>query len=292
VKTPLLKYRPLVIAHRGASGLAPENTLAAFKLALALGADGIEMDVQLSADGHPMVIHDRRVNRTTDGTGLVSRLTLAQLQRLDAGSWFNHRLMMRPRTRARVQRTLTNIDDALTNYSGEPLPALEDALALLAPAALKRIYVELKGSRANRQALLDSVISSVREARLDHLVTLLSFDHAVVRCAKDLAPDLRTAAIFPAKWIRPLSMASIIKSAEESRVDEVALAFGLAKARMVDALHERGFSVSIWTVNRTLFMLRAKATGADAIMTNFPDRLRKVADSNLVLSIDHRNKNE
>src|SRR5260370_35199414 len=82
--------RPLVIAHRGASGLAPENTMAAFKLALALGADGVEMDIQLSADGHPVVIHDARVNRTTNGAGAVSRLTLDQIQSLDAARCFEH----------------------------------------------------------------------------------------------------------------------------------------------------------------------------------------------------------
>src|SRR5436190_20563712 len=109
VKDPSLEpdvRKPLVIAHRGASGFAPENTLAAFKFALALGADGVELDVQLSADGHPVVIHDSRVNRTTNGTGAVSRLTLDQLQSLDAGSWFDRRVSRRSCLHATGRRNL------------------------------------------------------------------------------------------------------------------------------------------------------------------------------------------
>src|SRR5689334_2474483 len=87
--------RPLVIAHRGASGLAPENTMAAFRLALALGADGIELDVQLSADRIAIVIHDTRLNRTTDQKGAVAALTAAELAACDAGEWFARRLARR-----------------------------------------------------------------------------------------------------------------------------------------------------------------------------------------------------
>ena len=98
--------RPLVIAHRGASGLAPENTLAAFKLASALGAQGIELDAHLSADGKPVVIHDSRLNRTTDGKGQVAKFTAADLQSLDAGSWFMRRLAFRPRARRMLERVI------------------------------------------------------------------------------------------------------------------------------------------------------------------------------------------
>src|SRR5258708_1234520 len=131
--------RPLVIAHRGASGLAPENTLAAFSLAIALGSDGVEMDVQMSRDGQPVVMHDARVNRTTNEKGSVSRLTLDQLQRLDAGSWFERRLSRRPRVRAMVGRISAEGGAEVPRYSGEPVPALEDVLSLLRPAVLERI---------------------------------------------------------------------------------------------------------------------------------------------------------
>ncbi len=270
--------RPLVIAHRGASALAPENTLAAFSLAIALGADGVEMDVQMSADGRPVVIHDARVSRTTNGAGTVSRLTLDQLQRLDAGSWFERRLSRRPRVRAMVGRISAEAGAATPRYSGEPVPSLEDVLSLLKPAGLERVYVELKGTPANQQTLLNSVLALVRKLGVDRATTLLSFDLGLVRRAKELASDVRTAALFPAKGRRLISTRSIVRSAESAGVDEVALHFGLATQRSIEAFHERGLSVSVWTANSKLAMRRIVACGADSIMTNFPNRLREVLE--------------
>ncbi|MEK6320634.1 MAG: glycerophosphodiester phosphodiesterase family protein [Acidobacteriota bacterium] len=268
--------RPLVIAHRGASGLAPENTVVAFNLALALGADGVEMDVQLSADGHPVVIHDARVNRTTNGAGAVSRLTVDQLQGLDAGSWFERRLIRRPGARAIVRRVSAEADDAFQTFSHERVPTLEAVLSLLARAGIERIYVELKSTTATRQALIEAVLSLVRTLRVERPVTLLSFDHAIVRSVKEIAGDIRTAATFPAKGRRLISTRSILRAAENAGVDEVALHFGLATRRTVETLHERGLSVSVWTANSKLGMRRLMACGVDAIMTNFPNRLREV----------------
>lgn len=271
--------RPLVIAHRGASGLAPENTVAAFKLAIALKADGVEMDVRLSADGRPVVIHDARVNRTTNGTGAASRLTVDQFQSLDAGSWFGRRLIRRPRLRAMALRVSAEEGDGRRTFSREPVPTLEVVLSILAPAGLKRVYIELKGGRANKQALLESVLSLVRTLRVELPLTLLSFDHATLRSAKEIAGDIRTAAIFPASGRTLISTRSILRAAEDAGVDEVALHFGLVTRRAVDALHERGLSVSAWTANSKLAMRRLAACGVDSIMTNFPNRLREVLDS-------------
>lgn len=271
--------RPLVIAHRGASGLAPENTVAAFELAIALKADGVEMDVQLSADGRPVVIHDASVDRTTNGAGPVSRHTAAQFQSLDAGSWFERRLIKSPRLRAMARRVSAEADDAFRTFSRQPVPTLEVVLSLLAAAGLERIYIELKGSPANRQALLEAVLSLVRTLRVERSVTLLSFDHTIVRSAREIAGDIRTAATFPARGRGLTSTRSILRAAENASVDEVALHFGLATRRAVEALHERGLSVSVWTANSKLVMRRLVACGVDSIMTNFPNRLRDVLDS-------------
>ena len=264
--------RPLVIGHRGASGLAPENTLAAFRLATRLGADGVELDVHLSAEGVPIVIHDKRVNRTTNSRGAVSRCTVQELQSLDAGTWFERRLARRPRTRMMTRR-LTG-----SSFAGEPLPTLEDALTFFESAVFERIYVELKGNVASRELLLDRVLSLVRRSRLHRSVTLLSFDHAIIRRAKESDGGLRTAATFAASGRRLVSTRSIIRAAEDARVDEVALHFGLVTRRRVDALHERGIAVSVWTVNSKLAMRRVTACGVDSIMTNFPNRLREVLE--------------
>ena len=266
-------HKPLIIAHRGASGLAPENTLAAFKLAVALGADGIEMDVQLSADSRVIVMHDGRVNRTTNATGNIADFTADQIAKLDAGAWFDRRLAIRPRVRAMAERLSNGARANGLKFSGEPVPTLEAALALLAQACLRRIYVELKGDQKEQRPLLEATVALVREFNLQQSATLLSFDHTVVRQVKQYAPDIRTAATFSIAGRGSANARSIIASAARADADEVALHYGLATRRTVEALHESGFAVSVWTANTKLVMRRLAACGVDSIMTNFPNRL-------------------
>jgi glycerophosphoryl diester phosphodiesterase len=270
--------KPLVIAHRGASAFAPENTLAAFRLAIALGADGIELDTRLSSDGQAVVIHDARVNRTTNAAGPVASFTAAELQGLDAGGWFERRLIMRPRLRATIERASAFAGGGLS-FSREPVPTLQSVLALAARAKLRRIYVEFKGSQANRHGLVEAVISLVREFRLEPAVTLLSFDHESVRLAKRLAGDIRAAATFSIAGRRLVAVRSIIRAAQDVDADEVALHYGLATRRTVAALHEHRLAVSAWTANSRLVMRRLAACGVDSIMTNYPRRLIEILES-------------
>ncbi|HYP25246.1 MAG TPA: glycerophosphodiester phosphodiesterase family protein [Blastocatellia bacterium] len=271
--------RPLIIAHRGASGLAPENTLAAFRMAIELGADGVEMDVQLSSDGKPYVIHDLRVNRTTDGAGRVAALTSRQLGGLDAGGWFDRRLAARPGVRAKVARAALAKGSG-PGFAGEPVPTLESALALLSGAGLSRVYIELKGSRGEgKAALLDQVIGLISDFGMERSATLLSFDHQIVKRARELAPELRTAATFPVARRALASTKAIISSVESVAASEAALHFGLVTRRVVKTLHERGFAVSAWTANNRIIMRRLISCGVDSIMTNFPHRLASVLGS-------------
>lgn len=266
-------HHSLVIAHRGASGLAPENTLAAFRLAIELGSEGIEFDVQMSADSQPVVIHDARVNRTTNDAGPVAGFTADELARLDAGQWFQKRLNRRPRTRALVERIAGN------GFTHQSVPTLEAALSLLAPANLKRIYIELKSRPASREALLESTLALARKFELESAVTLLSFDHEAIRLAKEVAPRVRTAATFPVTGRALVTARSIIASAKRVGADEAALHFGITTRRAVAALKENGLAVSVWTVNRKMMMRRLIDLGVDAIMTNFPNRLIDVLQS-------------
>jgi glycerophosphoryl diester phosphodiesterase len=271
--------RPLVIAHRGASGLAPENTRAAFRMALGLGADGVEMDVQLSADGKAHVIHDSRVNRTTDGTGRVASLTSRQLARLDAGGWFDRRLAVRPRARALSARAAF-ASGCGASFSGEPVPTLESVLSLLSAGELKRIYIELKGSKGEgKSALLDQVLGLISDFRMERSATLLSFDHQIVKRARELAPEIQTAVTFPVARAKITTAKAVLDSAEIAGAGEVALHFGLVTRRLVNALHERGLLVSAWTANNKIVMRRLIHCGVDSIMTNFPHRLTAVLEA-------------
>lgn len=276
---PSLENRkPLVIAHRGASGLAPENTLAAFKLAIMLGADGIEMDAQLSADNRAVIIHDTRVNRTTNATGPVEKFTAAQLARLDAGAWFDRRLGIRPRLRAMASKASLLEPGNGLRFSGEQVPTLRDALALFSPARLQRIYIELKGPQKNMQPLLEAIISMVREFKLERSVTLLSFDHNIIKKAGEIAEDIKRAATFSVAGRGSRSARLIIDSARRARAGEVALHYSLVTSRMIEKLHESGLAVSAWTANSKLILRRLAACGVDSIMTNFPNRLIDVLE--------------
>lgn len=268
---------PLVIAHRGASGLAPENTLAAFRLAIAQGAHGIELDVQLAADNQPIVIHDKRLNRTTDARGSINDLTVKEFSRLDAGSWFERRIAMRPRTRIMVEQERARAGNK--SFAGEAVPTLEDTLALLATAQLARIYIELKSKPSSRKMLAEAVLSLVSKFNLERSATILSFDHEAVRLAKELNKQIRTAATFSVSGRALVTPRSIIKGVERANADEAALHFGLATRRTVAALKERGLGVSVWTVNRQIIMRRMIDRGVDAVMTNFPHRLIEVIEA-------------
>jgi len=261
-------HRPLIIAHRGASGHAPENTMAAFRLAVAQDVDGVEFDVHLTADRVPVVIHDRRVDRTTTGRGAVAQLTLKEIRQLDAGSWFDRKLKIANRMRA--------VKPSSHSAGIDVIPTLIEVLNFLKPAKLSRVYVELKGNRGEREVLLDQVLDALAATGLQEAVTLLSFDHSIVSRARELNERIRTAATFPGRGRRLISARALINSAVRAGADEVALHQGLATRRMVDSLHDKGFAVSAWTANSKLAMRRLLASGVDSIMTNFPERLGEV----------------
>jgi glycerophosphoryl diester phosphodiesterase len=246
---------------------------------MALGADGVEMDVQLSADGQPVVIHDRRVDRTTGGVGAVEQFTANQLAQLDAGSWFRRRLAMRPRIRAMSEQASIQAGNGRASSSHEAVPTLAEVLALLTPVRPSRVYIELKTIPARRSVLLDRTIDVVRSSGLADAVTLLSFDHEIIRLAKEQAPNLRTAATFAMTGRTFATPRGIIEAISRAAADEAALHFGLANLRTVRALHDSGVGVSAWTVNSRILMRRLIGLGVDSIMTNFPNRLIEAINS-------------
>ena len=162
--------RTLNIAHRGASSAAPPNTLAAFEKAVELGADGIEFDVHLSADGVPVVIHDFTVDGTTDGSGRVAEMTLAQLEQLDAGSSF---------------------DPA---FAGERIPTLVQVLETCGNRLL--LNIELKDLSLRDSGLERAVIAQVEQRGLGNRVILSSFNPFSLRRAKKIAPRIPVGLLY------------------------------------------------------------------------------------------------
>lgn len=230
----------LVIAHRGASGHAPENTLAAFKRAVALGATFIETDLQLSRDARFVAIHDDTVNRTTNGHGKVQELSLADLRKLDAGSWFG------------------------SEFTGERIPTLEEILEFSKKHDVV-FYLELKpaGSWAGEPALIGALRASGEIAR----TVVISFDSRILEALRKIEPTVMTGLLFNGQIGRPLDRAVEVGARQLAVRGDLVTPALLADAR------KRDLQVVCWTVNHPAHMRMLIEAGVDGIISDYPDRL-------------------
>lgn len=247
-----LVWPPLNIAHRGASGEAPENTLAAFALALRQQAGGIEFDVQLSSDGVPVVIHDPYLSRTTSGRGWVNEHRSSALRRLDAGSWFNRRFPEKARAR----------------YAGAKIPLLAEALAWVRQQGLPA-FVEIKQGRRPYAAIEAKVLEEVERAGVEGLVTLISFDFQTLCRVRQL--DSRMAlgldasrSLLALRRVRSLAGRAVLPH------------WAIASRRFIRRAHQQSIRVIPWTVDQPARMRRKIAEGVDGLVTNYPARLAEV----------------
>ncbi len=230
----------LVIAHRGASGNAPENTLAAFKKAVALGATFIETDLQLSRDARFVAIHDATVNRTTNGQGAVHEMTLADLRRLDAGSWFG------------------------SEFAGERIPTLEEIFEFSKKNDVV-FYLEIKpvGSWGGEHAL----IGALRESGEIPRTVVISFDAAILLSLRNIEPTLMTGLLYDGLIENPLDKAVAIGARQ------LAVRGDLVTPAMLAEAQKKDLQVVCWTVNHPAHMRMLMAAGVDGIMTDYPERL-------------------
>ncbi len=242
--------RARVIAHRGFSGVAPENTLAAVRKAIDVGADMFELDVLLSKDGRVVVIHDDTLERTTDGEGPVSTRTLEELRALDAGSWFN------------------------PEFAGERIPTLEETLELAKDRIL--VNIEIKTEAVTDQAhggIVDKTLELVRRLDMMDQIVVSSFDPRALAHARELEPGVKTASLYNAELQEDLSP-------EEVMAEVASNGFNLSRKQVdesiVEACHQLERPVAVYTVNEINEMERILDLGADAIFTDYPDRLLEV----------------
>jgi len=230
----------LVIAHRGACGHAPENTLAAFRKAIALGAAFVETDLQLSRDAHFVAIHDDTVNRTTNGQGAVHDLTLAELRRLDAGAWFG------------------------SEFAGERIPTLEELLEFSKQHDVV-FYLELKpgGSWGGEHAL----IGALRESGEIPRTVVISFDAAILESLRKIEPTLMTGLLYDGQIEKP------IERALEIGARQLAVRANLITPALLVEARTKDLQVVCWTVNHPAHMRLLIEAGVDGIMSDYPDRL-------------------
>ena len=246
---------PLIIGHRGAAALAPENTLAAFALALREGADGVEFDVRLSADGVPVVIHDATLRRTANRRERVSSMAMAELENVDVGSWFNRRF----RAHARDE------------YSSERLPSLQQLFAALSGNSAW-LYLELKSDGEANPKLVTRVAELINCYGFHKRVIIESFTLENLRFVKRIDHRIKTAALFapPREPMSVLRGSSLIKRALAVGADEIAFHYSAASQRNVSAACEAGLEVVVWTVDTPSWMRRARRLGIKGLITNRP----------------------
>jgi glycerophosphoryl diester phosphodiesterase len=232
------------IAHRGASGHAPENTMAAFRRAVELGARFIETDLQLSRDARVVAMHDFTVDRTTTGQGEVHLLPLDQIRALDAGAWFG--------------------DRESKSYAGEKVPTLEEILDFAKHNDVI-FYLEIKAGQL--WGIEHVVVATLRDYNAGARVVILSFDPAVLDTIHRLDSTMMTG------FLCEHSSSDLVERTVRAGARQLVARGDLITPAMIEKAHRAGLQVAAWTINEVEQMRRLIATGVDGIITDYPDRL-------------------
>lgn len=236
---------PWIIAHRGASGYAPENTLAAFDRAVQLGATFFETDLHLTRDSRFVAIHDPTLERTTNGHGPVHDYTLAQLRELDAGKWFDREFM------------------------GEKIPTLEEVLAFSRKHDVV-CYLEVKYDVA--WGMHHALVAALRNAESAARTVVISFDPTTLRAIHKLDPSLMIGLI-----VDNLG-ADFVNAATGMAARQICVAARMVTPELVAKAHQSDLHVVAWTVNSVEEMRALMSAGIEGVMTDFPARLRAAVE--------------
>lgn len=243
-----VRATPVVIcAHRGASGCAPENTLAAIAAAIDCGATMIEIDIQITRDNRIVVFHDEDLSRTTNGTGDIREKSYDDIRMLDAGSWFDAR------------------------FSNEHIPLLDEALALIKGRAYLNIELKPMDASERTSLILDEVLRAIDAHQMIDATVFSSFDHCILFHLKRIRPDVRTLALnVPGDVRRPHEVVAACKAdAYGCSIEEC------TPATMQDCVQHM-IPVGVYTVNTREELLAVIALGVRGVVTNHPERLQQV----------------
>ncbi|MGC9144660.1 MAG: glycerophosphodiester phosphodiesterase [Nitrososphaeria archaeon] len=235
---------PLLFGHRGARGLAPENTLPAFDLALQYGMDGVELDVHESADGEIIVMHDELVDRTTNGNGYIKEMTLEQIKSLDAGVKFS------------------------SKYAGTKVPTLSEVFDRYREKLLYK--VEIKHSYEYYPNIEEKVLETVDRFNLKKNVQIISFDFDSLKKVREIDNKIEIGLIIEG---RPRWFIDIAKKLEATWIQAF---HGLVYSKNdVTELHKDGIKLGLWTINEVKDIIRFCEMGVDDLTGDYPDRLSK-----------------
>lgn len=237
-----------IYAHRGSSGTHPENTIAAFKAAAKLPVHGVEFDVHMTKDHELVVIHDETINRTSNGTGFIKDLTLAELKKFDFGSWYSPK------------------------FKQETIPTLREVLYVFKDTH-HHLNIELKSDVFPYEGMEQAVLQMLNDYRLETRVVISSFNHEMVRNFKQLAPSIETAVLFMEVMIEPHIYA------EKVGADALHAFFPTVLRPMGVEAIASGKNVRVFTVNEEKYTDLLKQVGVDAIFTDYPERMWKYLQS-------------
>lgn len=237
---PWRRAQPLAIAHRGQRATVPEQTLEAYRVAIELGCDAIECDVQRTRDGRLAMFHDLTLERTTDGHGPIAAIDWDDLQRLDAGSWLDSR------------------------FAGLRVPSLEDTIELAVETGIP-LCIEIKGTPAEAPATAAVVAALLRDRGLLGRMLISSFDHAALAAATDVAP---AAFLAPERLPEsgPPDPATAVAQATALGATVLQHRWEDLTVEVVDALHDAGVAVWSWPIDSLESIAHGVAVGVDALI--------------------------
>lgn len=239
-----------LIAHRGASGHAPENTLVAVRRAMEMRAEMVEVDILLSKDGTPVLLHDSSLDRTTSGTGLVNEYTLSELKQFDAGSWFGE------------------------TFEGERIPTVEELLELCKGRMAVNLEIKTQAvTDTTEGGVVEKVVDLVRKHGMERNVIFSSFDPRAIVQLKAIAPDIAGAILYDQRLYEGRHPVDIVS---ELGADVFNCHWRQVRPALVDSLHSAGIPINVYTVNADTLMHQMLDYGVDGIFTDFPDVLLQV----------------
>ena len=235
-----------VIAHRGFSGRAPENTLLAIREAIAIGAEMVEIDVTMTADGHVILLHDETLDRTTSGTGPPTDHTLEEIRELDAGTWFS------------------------TVFAGEKIPTLSEALQTVKGRIL--INIEIKPEAVDH-GVVPKIASLIAEHEMHNQVIVSSFSPEALLRMKIADPEVITATLFNKDLHTGRDPLEIVLEVGSRGFN---ISARRLTAAMIERCHKHGIPIAVYTVNEPDEMRRLIELGVDAVFTDHPGLMLEV----------------
>lgn len=242
-----------IIAHRGGANLAPENTLAAFKNAIKLGVDMIEIDVHLSKDGKIIVIHDEKINRTTNGKGTIKDMTSAEIKKYDAGSKFDKK------------------------FKNEKIPTLDEVMETLNGKV--KLLIEIKDGDELYPGLEKKVVETIHKYNAVNWVIVQSFNENSVLRVRKMDPSITTFYLLGRNFNDFYSNVAKEVNAGNAvikKYDGIAPHYSMLSSEKVKIFHKAGFKIFTWTVDKPKDMKKIINMNVDGIITNSPDKLKEI----------------